>query len=256
MQKLQQQTPTNDQTQAPSVTPSANHTSASGDLNKIPPSGGQASSTDSLGPSGPPFTSEPDFAASQTTTPPQTTTEEVVEDQVASTQGTEQDFELPEAEETSEALIDQNIFFLLGVEDSSPEEQDHFLDELQQTVWDEFLRQDLSSKVTAEQKAEVDQIMSKASLEEVERQNEAIEYLDGIIPDFENLMMGKALKLKKDLVKERVASLRESLAQDPEKLAQLQQAEALMDQEKWLSAGQLLNQLSKTSSFIGNDYPG
>ena len=180
----------------------------------------------------------------------------LLEDQVASTQGTEQDFELPEAEETSEALIDQNIFFLLGVEDSSPEEQDHFLDELQQTVWDEFLRQDLSSKVTAEQKAEVDQIMSKASLEEVERQNEAIEYLDGIIPDFENLMMGKALKLKKDLVKERVASLRESLAQDPEKLAQLQQAEALMDQEKWLSAGQLLNQLSKTSSFIGNDYPG
>jgi hypothetical protein len=143
----------------------------------------------------------------------------------------------------SETLADQNIFFLLGAEGSSTQEQEQFLDELQQVVWEDFLESDLDLLITSQEKEKADQILQDPNLEEVQKQEQLLEYLDSLIPDLEEIMVDKALQLKKELVLERVASLKESLAQDQAKLQQVNEAEQMIAQGKWQSAGAKLNQL-------------
>lgn len=142
----------------------------------------------------------------------------------------------------SETLADQNIFFLLGAEDSSNEEQEQFLDELQQVVWEDFLESDLDLLITSQEKERADQILQDSSLEEIQKQEQLLQYLDALIPDLEDIMMDKALQLKRELVLERVASLKESLAQDQTRLSQINEAEQMISQDKWYSAGLKLNQ--------------
>ncbi|KUK79850.1 MAG: hypothetical protein XD95_0064 [Microgenomates bacterium 39_7] len=144
----------------------------------------------------------------------------------------------------SETLADQNIFFLLGAQDGSTQEQEQFLDELQQVIWEDLLKSDLDLLITSQEKEKVDQILQDSNLDEIAKQEQILEYLDGLIPDLEEIMLEKALKLKQELVQERVASLRETLAQDQEKMAKLDEVDQLLAQDKWYSAGVLLNQIS------------
>ena len=143
----------------------------------------------------------------------------------------------------SQELADQNIFFLLGAEDGSTEEQEQFLDELQQTVWDDFVSNDMASLITSEEKIKADEILNNSQLDEMNKQEELLNYLDGLVPDLEEVMLEKALKLKEDLVRERVASYKESFAQDQVKLQQLQDIEQLMTQNQWKTVGEKLNQI-------------
>jgi len=144
----------------------------------------------------------------------------------------------------SEDLADQNIFHLLGAEDGSVDEQEQFLDELQQVIWDDFVQNDMPLLITAQEKVRADEILADSTLEELQKQDQLLEYLDSLIPDLEEIMLEKAMKLKEDLVRERVESMKESFAQDQTKLTQLQEVEQLLQQGKWLSAGEKLNQIA------------
>ncbi len=145
----------------------------------------------------------------------------------------------------SEALADQNIFFLLGAEKSSAQEQEEFLNELQATIWEDFVHNDMELLITSQEKVGADEITNNASLTELQKQEQLLDYLDNLIPDLETIMLEKALELKQDLVKERITSIKEASPNDQLKLNRIQEVESLLSQGRWYSAGVLLNQIDQ-----------
>lgn len=144
---------------------------------------------------------------------------------------------------TSQKLADQNIFFLLGVEDGTDEEKNKFLDELQQVVWEDFLENDMDKLVTGPEKEQVRAILQDNSLSELDKQEKALSLLEKTLPNFEDLMIEKAMELKSDLFKERIAGMKEYYAQDQASLDKIAQAETQLQQENWRLAAETLNQL-------------
>jgi hypothetical protein len=143
----------------------------------------------------------------------------------------------------SEKLEDQNIFFLLGVEDGTTEEKERFLDELQQVVWEDFLENDLELLITTQEKERVDQILNNADLSDLDKQEQVLNYLSNLIPDLEEIMLEKALELKQEMVKERVEGMRQYYADKEEVLGKIDQAAQMFAQGKWSSGAKLLNQV-------------
>lgn len=146
----------------------------------------------------------------------------------------------PKDQETAaEALEDQNIFFLLGVEDSSEEEKEAFLDELQQVIWEDFIEIDVKSLITPEEFDQLKAIMNKG--DGVEVQEEMVVFLEKLIPDLEKIMLEKALELKEEMVMERIAGMSEYYLGKEEQLAKINQAKELISKDKWHQGAKLLN---------------
>ncbi len=143
----------------------------------------------------------------------------------------------------SQTLEDQNIFFLLGVDDGTDEEKESFLDELQQVIWEDFLENDVQLLITEEEKQGLQQIQVKTGVSEEDKQEEMVVYLEKLIPDLEEIMLEKALELKEDMVKERIAGMREYYADRPEELKKVDEAAALIKADKWRDAATALNSL-------------
>lgn len=143
----------------------------------------------------------------------------------------------------SQNLEDQNIFFLLGVEDGSDEEKEAFLDELQQVIWEDFLDRDVELLLTEEEFQGLKQLMVQKDKSELQIQEDMVVYLEKLIPDLEEILLEKALELKEDMVKERLASMRELAAGKDEVLAKLSEAETLIRDNQWRSAAEVLNAL-------------
>lgn len=143
----------------------------------------------------------------------------------------------------SQTLEDQNIFFLLGVDDGSDEEKESFLDELQQVIWEDFLENDVQLLITEEENQGLKQIQAKTDFSEEDKQEEMVVYLEKLIPDLEEIMLEKALELKEDMVRERIAGMRDYYADKPAELQKLDQAEALLKDDKWRDAAAALNSL-------------
>jgi len=144
---------------------------------------------------------------------------------------------------TSEKLEDQNIFYMLGVTDGTEEQKNQFLDELQQVIWEDFLDEDVKLLLTQEEQAELDKLKAAKPDAKLEEQEEVIVYLEKLIPDLEDILLEKALELKADLMKERVAGMRELYKDKPEHLTKIDEAERMMGEEKWLSAAQTMNSI-------------
>ncbi len=142
-----------------------------------------------------------------------------------------------------ESLADQNIFYMLGVSNGTEDEKNQFLDDLQQTVWEDFVQADMPLLITDDEKVRADEILNDPSKDDMQKQDELLNYLSELIPDLEEIMIEKAMKLKQDLVKERIASMREAFAQDQAKMKQLDDATQLFTQGKWYSGSTLLNQI-------------
>jgi hypothetical protein len=151
----------------------------------------------------------------------------------------------PQTMETSQKLEDQNIFFLLGVEekDASSEQRESFLDELQQVIWEDFLESDVQLLLTKNESAEFKQMLEKSKGKTIEDQEEIVVYLEKLIPDLEEIMLEKALELKADMVKERVAGMKQRFASEPEKLKQIEAAEQDLTQDNWFSLAKALNSI-------------
>ncbi|MCB9813568.1 MAG: hypothetical protein H6772_04140 [Pseudomonadales bacterium] len=152
-------------------------------------------------------------------------------------------------QKVSEALGDQNIFSMLGVDDGNEELRENFLNELQTVIWDDFLENDVNLLLTSQEKDKFDDLMAKR--EEVindsksdEIEDELIEYLETLIPDLEEIMLEKALDLKADLFVERLNGMRDFNANNSQNLIIIDNVEKLMTEEKWHSAAELLNSIN------------
>lgn len=141
----------------------------------------------------------------------------------------------------SQALEDQNIFFLLGVTEASETEREEFLDELQQVIWEDFLENDVELLVTEEEMTQLRQIMDKKELSALDQQEEIVIFLEKLIPDLEEIMLEKALELKADMVKERIGGMKEYYADQSEKMESLNRAESLIEDDQWREAAEVLN---------------
>lgn len=146
----------------------------------------------------------------------------------------------PASNQTLEA---QNVFFLLGVDESQAEQKEAFLDELQQVIWEDFLESDVKLLITQDEFAQLEQIMAKTGLSEEDRQEEMVIFLEKLIPDLEEIMLEKAIELKGDMFRERIMGLREYFVGQSEKLDQLTKAEDLVSQEMWYDAAVVVNGL-------------
>ena len=146
--------------------------------------------------------------------------------------------------EQSEQLEDQNIFFLLGVQDGTPEQRESFLDELQQVIWEDFLEYDVKLLVTTSEQQQLDALLADSQTKDLEKQEKIVVFLEKLIPDLEEIMLEKALELKEEMARERVKSLKDIYNTDSEKLSAVTKAEELMNTNKWFSAATLLNSVS------------
>lgn len=145
--------------------------------------------------------------------------------------------------EATQSLEDQNIFVLLGVQDGSDEQKESFLDELQQVIWEDFLENDVQLLLTEQEMVELKAIVDKPAVDEAQKQEDTVVFLEKLIPDLEEIMLEKALELKEDMVRERLLGLREFYSQDNQKLSLLDGVEALMSQNKWHDAAKAMNGL-------------
>lgn len=144
----------------------------------------------------------------------------------------------------SETLEDQNIFFLLGVETGSDIEKSQFLDDLQQVIWEDFLENDVSLLILDSENQKLREIIGPSSADlSVEKQEKIIEFLEEIVPDLEDIMVDKAVRLKADLVRERIASLKELYLGESDTLELILQAETHINEGKWATAARTLNNL-------------
>lgn len=145
----------------------------------------------------------------------------------------------------SEKLEDQNIFTLLGVSDGSDSEKSQFLDQLQQVIWEDFLENDVTLLVLDSEYQKLKEITGENTADlSIETQEKVIEYLEELIPDLEDIMVDKAVRLKADLVRERIQSLKTLHSADSEKSAKILEAESLIHDDKWASGSSVLNTLS------------
>jgi len=146
---------------------------------------------------------------------------------------------------SSEALEDQNIFELLGVSDGTDEQKEEFLTELQDVLWEDFLEYDAQLLVTKDEYAELKQIREQHAENVSEQQEAVVGYLEKLIPDLEEIMLEKALELKSDMVKERIAGMKELYLEDAAYQGQLSVAEDHISAGRWNSAAVVLNSAAK-----------
>lgn len=148
------------------------------------------------------------------------------------------------ADQEKQAIEEQNIFELLGVMDAADSEKEAFLDELQQALWEDFLDKDLALLVNADQLKEVQTLRNNLNLTEPARQEQLIQKVEQLVPDVEEIMLEKALELKEDMVKERLAGMKEYYATKPAEMAKIQEAQQHILAGRWKSGTQLLNTLT------------
>lgn len=144
-----------------------------------------------------------------------------------------------------ESLEDQNIFDLLGVTDGTDQEKERFLDELQQVIWEDFLENDVKLLLTTQELTELEALTKAEGGNDLEKQEKIVVYLEKLIPDLEEIMLEKALELKGDLVKERIAGMKEYFAQNQAALQTLTQAEEKINDSQWRTAAAMLNSLKQ-----------
>jgi hypothetical protein len=141
----------------------------------------------------------------------------------------------------SQTLEDQNIFHLLGVQDTSDSEKERFLDELQHAIWEDFLENDVDLLLTEEELVEFKKLSQQAGVSEDQRQGNMVSYLEKLIPDLEKIMLEKALDLKEEMMRERIIQLKKILGNQPEKFKKVQLAQQLIEDQKWRDAADELN---------------
>lgn len=144
-----------------------------------------------------------------------------------------------------EDIESQNIFFMLGVEDGDDDLKEKFLDQLQEVIWDDFLTNDIELLLTQNELGEFKTYKEKVDASEGDAQEQAkdemVGYIEGLVPDLEDIMLEKALDLKADLFVERINGMKEYFAENQEKLAKVFEAEKQMYADQWKSAADVLN---------------
>lgn len=157
----------------------------------------------------------------------------------------DEDFEGDTDVKSDEDIEAQNIFVMLGVDEGDEALKEKFLDQLQEVIWDDFLKNDVELLLTQDELTAFNTHKEKVDSSQGEAQEKAkdemVEYLEKLIPDLEDIMLEKALDLKADLFVERINGMKEYFTEKPEQLALVNEAEQLMYEDKWKSAAAILN---------------
>ena len=158
--------------------------------------------------------------------------------------------DVPVQDLSDEDIEAQNIFDMLGVANGSEDLKEKFLDQLQEVIWDDFLKNDVQLLLSESENAEFKKFQEKVdSAQEGDAKEKAkdemVEYLEKLIPDLEEIMLEKALDLKADLFVERISGLKEYFAEKQEQLSKVDEAEKLMFEDKWKSAAETLNAIQE-----------
>ncbi len=147
----------------------------------------------------------------------------------------------PATTSNPQGLGEQNIFAMLGVSDGTEAQKEAFLDELQQVIWEDFLENDVELLISSEDYVKMKELLQGQQSVDLEQQEKIVVFLEKLIPDLEDIMLEKALALKGDMFRERIAGMRQFFAGKTEELSKIDQAEQLMQQDQWYAASELLN---------------
>ena len=77
-------------------------------------------------------------------------------------------------------------------------------------------------------------IVSRPEADAVKKQQEIVNYLESKVPDLEEIMLEKALKLKEDLLMERILATEQFFADKPEVLRRITEVRKMVDEGKFL----------------------
>ena len=115
----------------------------------------------------------------------------------------------------------------------------------QKVIWDDFLDNDVELLLTEEEMGQLASIVEKKEIDDVEKQEQIVTFLGKIIPDLEDIMLEKALKLKNDMVEERVLSLEQLYAQDKEKAEKIKEIKKMMEENRWSDVAKILGEIEE-----------
>jgi hypothetical protein len=149
-----------------------------------------------------------------------------------------------ESSESDQALESQNIFVMLGINSATDREKDMFLDELQQIIWEDFLNNDVNLLLTEDEEMEFAKIQKQEDVSQEDAQTQMVEYLEKLVPDLEKIMLEKALQLKEEMFIERITQMKKVNADKPEIVKEVEAAEKLQQDQKWLDATNALNEIA------------
>ena len=145
--------------------------------------------------------------------------------------------------ERKQNIESQNIFDLLGVRGMTKEEEESYLVRLNKAIWDDFLDNDVELLLTEEEVGKLIAIINRQDVDEDQKQALMYDFLKGIIPDLDEILLEKASKLKEDLTLERVASMEELVVGDEGKLEELKRVRELVKGGQWASVSEMLNKI-------------
>lgn len=145
----------------------------------------------------------------------------------------------------SQKLEDQSIFDLVGDNEGSLEEREAFLDDLQKVVWDDFLDNDVELLLTDEEMRPLEEIVSRPEVDAIKKQQEIVNYLESKVPDLEEIMLEKALKLKEDLLMERILATEQFFADKQDVLRRITDIRKMVDEGKFYDVIVALYEIEK-----------
>lgn len=136
-----------------------------------------------------------------------------------------------------EELAKADIFKLLGMVNITEAEKKKNLDEMEETIWEDFVETDLPEMLAGEQKAQYfDLLKTSPSAEKI------INFFGKNLPaNFEEKYLQKTLNFKAEIVKEQIETLMlANEGKDPQKIKLLEAAKEAADAGYWKKAEELM----------------
>ncbi len=143
--------------------------------------------------------------------------------------------------QTAQQLAITDIFSLLGIEGTTDEDREAFLNQLQDAIWEEVVEDELLETMTDEEVDSIEQTIVNEEITADEKRNTLFGMLSSKVPNLEEKLAETTNRLKYELLGERVDGLREFYAENAEQLGVLDQAEQLIETGKVAEAISLLN---------------
>lgn len=149
--------------------------------------------------------------------------------------------ELEEKEELPQSLEAQSVFEMLNIDDITADEREEFLNELEELIWEDFIKTDLPLMLTNDEYKGAEEILNSQKNEN-QKKEELLVYVEKILPDIEEIMYEKAIGLKEEMFMERVRKMEEAGAGDQDVLTAIEQVKKLVQVGQWKTAVETLNQ--------------
>ena len=148
---------------------------------------------------------------------------------------------LEEKEELPQSLESQSVFEMLNIDDINAEEREEFLTELENLIWDDFVKTDLPLMLTSDEYQGAEEILNSQK-DEDQKKEDLLVYVEKILPDIEEIMYEKAIGLKEEMFMERIRKMEEAAVGDKDVLNAIEQVKKLIQVGQWKTAVETLNQ--------------